>query len=174
MQISKISQLVALLVLAAPVFAHKTTPDQSSVAQTPDHGTQSGVDGSSKGSDPAEVPAAPASARVLQRLPRIAKEKKNPSPLEARATTYDSDDDDDDNDGPIPGPPPERRPRNRLSHRKTKHIVARSGGHGVNSPPGSPDRPSSPAGPDSPFGRSRTKSRSCRATRKAKTAAARN
>ncbi|ELQ35016.1 hypothetical protein OOU_Y34scaffold00733g10 [Pyricularia oryzae Y34] len=134
MHISKASQLMALLVIGAPVLAFTPKGDNPMVAQSPDPGAQADVAGSPKVSSPAQENWKLVNGRVVMKHPAARPDlgtEDKPNRLVARRTRYDSDNDDDDDDGPIPGSPPHnRRPKGGVarggpSQKKPNRLVAR-------------------------------------------------
>ncbi|KAL5884278.1 hypothetical protein ACKVWC_003244 [Pyricularia oryzae] len=134
MHISKASQLMALLVIGAPVLAFTPKGDNPLVDQSPDPGAQADVAGSPKVSSPAQENWKLVNGRVVMKHPAARPDlgtEDKPNRLVTRRTRYDSDDDDDDDDGPIPGSPPHnRRPKGGVarggpSQKKPNRLVAR-------------------------------------------------
>ncbi|KAI6425973.1 hypothetical protein MCOR21_006945 [Pyricularia oryzae] len=134
MHISKASQLMALLVIGAPVLAFTPKGDNPLVAHSPDPGAQADVASSPKVSSSAQESWKLVNGRVVMKHPAARPDlgtEDKPNRLVTRRTRYDSDNDDDDDDGPIPGSPPHnRKPKDGVarggpSQKKPNRLVAR-------------------------------------------------
>ncbi|KAI6347074.1 hypothetical protein MCOR30_000391 [Pyricularia oryzae] len=134
MHISKASQLMALLVIGAPVLAFTPKGDNPLVAHSPDPGAQADVASSPKVSSSAQESWKLVNGRVVMKHPAARPDlgtEDKPNRLVTRRTRYDSDNDDDDDDGPIPGSPPHnRKPKDGVarggpSQRNANRLVAR-------------------------------------------------